>query len=147
MIQVHSKSILAADDHDHLFKKNQLHDSCCCAHQKVIDKSRRVASLPLDRITLTDPDVFFLVKNAPEGLLQALNQSTLMYVDSVRSQVVIMKSASLLLTVGSVLLLACVVLFVVRPPLSAVEQHKEGILEKMSHFLNMPACVAHMEMF
>lgn len=87
-----------------------------------------MAALPLDRITLADPDVFFLVKNAPDGLLQALNQSTLMYVDSVREQVSVMKVSSLLLTVGSVTLLAVVVLFVVRPPLYAVEQHKEGKL-------------------
>lgn len=92
-----------------------------------MDKARRVASLPLNRISLTDPDVFFLVKNAPAGVLRALNQSTLSYVESVRSQIAVMKTASLLLTICSVILLAIVVLLIVRPPLYAVEQHKEGL--------------------
>ncbi len=61
------------------------------AIQAVIDKTRAVALLSPTQVTLSDPDVFFLIKNAPDAIFQALNQSSTLYVESVRAQVLYLR--------------------------------------------------------
>jgi hypothetical protein len=57
------------------------------AIQAVIDKARAVSLLSPAQVTLSDPDVFFLIKNAPEAIFQTLNQSSALYVQAVHKQV------------------------------------------------------------
>ena len=57
------------------------------AIQTLIDKTRAVSLLSPAQVTLSNPDVFFLIKNAPEAIFQTLNQSSTLYVESVREQV------------------------------------------------------------
>jgi hypothetical protein len=96
--------------------------------QAVIEKCRRIATLPSTAVTLADPDVFFVVKNGPEQFLEVLNLSSGYYVEAVESNINSMKVVALSLTIGSVALLTLVVCFVVRPPVYDVERNKEGLI-------------------
>ncbi len=57
------------------------------AIQAVIDKARAVSLLSPAQVTLNHPDVFFLIKNAPEAIFETLNQSSTLYVKAVHNQV------------------------------------------------------------
>jgi hypothetical protein len=105
--------------------------------QEVVSATSVISALPLSQIQLVEPHVFFLLQNA-FTVVVALNQSTNEYVDTVTLSIQVMRQLALGLILASLLLLAFVIFFVVRPPVYDVQTNKDDVL---GLFLEVPAAV------
>jgi hypothetical protein len=106
--------------------------------QEVVSAASTLSVLPLNSIKLEDPNVFFLLQNAPSVILTSLNQSSNQYVDTIILGVDVMRKWTLALTAASIALLTVVIFFIVRPPVYDVESNKDDVLDL---FLEVPAAV------
>ena len=122
------------------------------AAQILVTKARRIAVLPLSQISLFQDDIYFIIRNGPSmsncnirvnylcvdcsgnfrlvlfsaTILSLFNTSTFLYEENIVNSVTVMKAWALGITIGSIVILAVVLLIIVRPVVYAVEDNKSG---------------------
>lgn len=124
------------------------------AAQMLVTRARHIAVLPLSQLSIFQDDIYFVIRNGPSmcsyriyhmnhsafllfgvlnylgysaNILGLFNTSTFLYMDNIATSVTIMKGFALGLTIGSIVILAAVMLIIVRPVVYAVEDNKSGI--------------------
>jgi hypothetical protein len=84
-----------------------------------------LASAPLSRFSMSDPDVFFVLTNVPTVLLPALSASTEDYVQNASSYVDVMRMVNLTMALAPIAVFL-IVLAIITSKISTVECHKNG---------------------
>jgi hypothetical protein len=93
--------------------------------QSSIEAMRRLTTLPVSQISLSEPSAFFLIQNTAP-ILAALNTSTQLYVTEAVDSVTTISAVAFSLSFGPLAVVAIILCAIVRPSKFEVERSKTG---------------------
>jgi hypothetical protein len=95
--------------------------------QKLFSSLLRLSSAPLSGLSMSDPDVFFVLSNAASVVLPAIGSSTEAYVQDAVSSVDQMRWINLSFVIVPIVVFVLVLMHIMSS-ISAVECHKNGLI-------------------